>query len=316
MSKKNIKVLITGGFGAIGYNLAQKLQKDDKYEIHIIDNLSAGSANFSPKLTFTYLDLSNSEKVNNFFKHYQPNVIFHLAAHFANQNSVDHPISDTYTNVIGSINLFEAQKNNSELLKIVYASSSCVYGNCDIMTETANVRPYETPYAINKFVGELYCKYYAEIHKIPSVCIRLFNSFGPGEMPGNYRNVIPNFINKALNNEDILITGTGNETRDFTYIDDTIDLLIKSAESQYINAEVFNAGTGKKLSIKELAENIIKLTNSTSKILYTSPRGWDHIKDRCSDISKSSALLGYKPESILKEGLTETINWLKKRLIK
>jgi nucleoside-diphosphate-sugar epimerase len=312
---KTNRILITGGFGAIGINLINKLLENNLNEIHVIDNLSAGTANFSSKVQFSHLDISNSEKVNSFFNKYKPNFIFHLAAHFANQNSVDHPISDVETNVIGVINILESQKTNEFLQKFVYASSSCVYGNCSEMSETTEISPYDTPYAINKYVGELYGKYYAEIHKIPLICARIFNSFGPGEMPGQYRNVIPNFVNKALLNEDIIITGSGNETRDFTFVNDTVDLLIKLSESSFNKAEIFNAGTGTKTSINYLANKIVELTNSKSQIIYKEARGWDHVKNRCSDISKSSQHLNYNPNSDFESSLIDTINWIREKLI-
>lgn len=307
-------MLITGGFGALGYNLTLQLESLGGYDIHIIDNLSAGIANFSKNVAFTNMDISNTEKVKSFFDKYKPNVIYHLAAHFANQNSVDHPISDVSTNVIGMINLFEEQKNNTELEKIVYASSSCVYGNNPVMSEDVNITPYDTPYAINKYAGELYAKYYAEIHKLPVACLRIFNSYGPGEMPGAYRNVIPNFIQKALRGENIYITGTGDETRDFTFVSDTVELLIKLAQAEYKNAEIFNGGTGSKVSIKQLAELIIELSGSDSQIIYTQPRNWDHVKNRCSDTSKSRGLLGYNPQGEIREGLEKTIQWIREKL--
>jgi nucleoside-diphosphate-sugar epimerase len=294
MNTNKNKILITGGFGAIGHNLTKYISKDPNNEIYIVDNLSAGIINFSDGLNFTHLDISNPEKVGKYFRKFQPDYIYHLAAHFANQNSVDHPVSDATTNIIGTINILEAQKTNSCLKKLIYASSSCVYGNNPVMSENVSIKPYDTPYAINKYVGELYCKYYAEIQHIPTVCVRIFNSYGPGEMPGAYRNVIPNFILKALKNEDITITGSGDETRDFTFVNDTIELLQTLAYSQFKNAEVFNAGTGRKVSIRELAEIIINVTNSQSKIIYTEARNWDHVKDRCSDISNSQKILNYK----------------------
>jgi UDP-glucose 4-epimerase len=312
---KSNKILISGGFGAIGINLINKLLENSLNDIHVIDNLSAGTVNFSSKVQFSYLDISNSEKVNFFFEKYQPNFIFHLAAHFANQNSVDHPISDVEANIIGVINILESQKKNKFLNKFIYASSSCVYGNSTEMCETSEISPYDTPYAINKYVGELYGKYYAEIHGIPLICARIFNSFGPGEMPGQYRNVIPNFINKALLNEDIIITGSGNETRDFTYVNDTVDLLIKLSDSPFKKAEIFNAGTGSKTSINYLAKKIIELSESKSKIIYSDARGWDHVKNRCSNISKSSQFLDYNPVSDFDNSLLETIKWIREKLI-
>lgn len=314
MKLDNSKILVTGGFGALGYNLLNYLTENYKCSIHVIDNFSAGHSNFSNQVSFSYIDIGNTEKVNTFFNAYKPNYIFHLAAHFANQNSVDHPLSDINTNIIGIVNLFESQKNNPELKKIIFASSSCVYSNSEIMAEDIQVSPYDTPYAINKYVGELYSKYYAEIHGLPVVSARIFNSFGPAEMPGQYRNVIPNFIQKALSNQDIVITGTGEETRDFTYVLDTVDLLLKLATSTYSNAEIFNAGTGKKMSILTLAQKIIALSNSKSQIKFTAPRNWDHVTDRLANVEKSKKLLNYNPIHDIDESLIKTINWIKEKL--
>lgn len=308
-----MKVLVTGGFGALGMNLIKVLQSEGIYDIHVIDNFSSGTVNFDPAIKFSYLDISNTEKVQSFFKNYKPHYIYHLAAHFANQNSVDHPLSDASTNVLGIINIFEAQRTNTELKKMVYASSSCVYGNLEHMNESATVKPYDTPYAINKYVGELYAKYYSAIHNLPVVCARIFNSYGPGEMPGQYRNVIPNFVKKALDAEPITITGTGEETRDFTFVADTIQLLMKIALSEYRSAEIFNGGTGTKTSIKTLVELIVKLTGSSSEIIYKERRNWDLVKDRCSDVARSKELLGYNPSTALEQGLRETISWIKEK---
>lgn len=315
MNSGKTKVLITGGFGALGINLINSLKQADSFEIYVLDNLSSGVANIQTDVSFTYLDIGNKEKVDSFFGKFQPEIIFHLAAHFANQNSVDHPVSDVTTNVLGLINLFEAQKKNTALKKIIYASSSCVYGALEIMNEANFVTPYETPYAINKYVGELYCKYYAEIHRLPVVCARIFNSFGPGELPGQYRNVIPNFILKAIRGEDIFVTGTGNETRDFTYVSDTVELLLKLANSAFRNAEIFNGGTGTKTTIKYLAETIVRITKSKSKIIYSEARSWDHVKHRCSDISKSKVNLGYTPVTNFEVGLLETVEWIQSKKI-
>jgi len=309
----NAKVLITGGFGAIGTNLISTLFINN-CEIKVIDNLSSGVINYNNSIDYTFLDITNFEKINSYFENYKPDYIFHLAAHFANQNSVDHPISDTNTNVLGLINLLENQKNNKNLKKFIYASSSCVYGNSINMIEDQDINPFETPYAINKYVGELYTKYYSNIHSIPIVSVRIFNTFGPGEMPGKYRNVIPNFIEKALNSEDIIITGSGEETRDFTYVADTVDLFIKAANSEFKNAEIFNGGTGQTKSIKHLAETIIRLTSSKSKILFQPKRNWDHVINRCSNIEKSHKMLNYLPVSNFEDGLLKTIIWVREKM--
>lgn len=308
------KILITGGAGAIGSRLAETLSVDKENIICVIDNLSAGNNNKVNDVEYVYLDISNEEKLNRFFENYRPEYIYHLAAHFANQNSVDYPLSDAKTNVLGTINLLENQRKNQNLKKFIYASSSCVYGNIENMVEDATLFPYDTPYAINKYVGEMYCKYYSEIQKIPTICVRIFNTYGPGEIPGKYRNVIPNFILKALKNEPITITGSGNETRDFTFIDDTVQLLMLAAVSHFNKAEVFNGGTGQSITIKKMAESIIQLTNSASTIKYLPSRNWDHVKERKSNNIKAKNFLNYNPSTLFEDGLKKTIDWIKTKV--
>lgn len=317
MSLKNSVVLVTGGAGAIGVNLIKELLNCGVNKIVIIDNLSSGNLNFLPKnskIEFYSVDIYRLDELTSIMDEVMPDYIFHLAAHFANQNSVDHPLSDIQTNIIGTMNLLETSKNNKNLKKFIYASSSCVYGNSEIMNEKDFIYPHETPYAINKYTGEIYTKYYAHLFQIPTVSIRIFNTYGPYEVAGKYRNVIPNFIEKALNNEDIIITGDGNETRDFTYSSDTINLLIKAALSNEKNGDYFNAGTGTETKIKDLAKKIITLTNSKSNIIFQKRREWDLVIKRVSDITLSKDKFGYNPSINLTDGLQKYIQWYRKVL--
>ena len=308
-------ILITGACGAIGRNLVKKLSTNNNYLIYALDDLSSSNA-LPPfkNVKFIHMNIANSEKLTSLLTNLKPNFIFHLAAHFANQNSVDHPVSDIMTNIVGLVNLLECQRSNHKLEKIIYSSSSCIYGNLQFMDEEANVSPYETPYAINKYVGELYCRYYSEIHGLPTVSVRVFNTFGPGEHPGEYRNVIPNFIANALKNEPLVITGTGDETRDFTFVDNTVDLLCRSAFSNFRAGEIFNGGTGSVQKIIEIAKRIIEITGSKSAITFIEARSWDHVSDRRSDISKSQNDLGYSPILNIDSQLRSTCEWMRTEL--
>lgn len=303
-------VLITGGRGAIGSKLAYRLHMDGFDSVYTVDNLSAGDHNNSVTGEFIHCDISNTEKMSQLTKKIAPTHVFHLAAHFANQNSVDFPLSDAQANIVGTINLFEALRDIGNLKKVVYASSSCVYGHAPIMSEDVTLSAFETPYAITKYVGELYTRYYADLHRLPTTSIRIFNTYGPGEAPGQYRNVIPNFINLALDGSPIVITGDGRETRDFTYVEDTVDLLIRAAMSEFSAGQIFNGGTGVETHIADLANLIVRLTESKSEISYMPRRNWDQIPNRRADNSKSRNLLGYNPETTLEEGLIPTIEWI------
>lgn len=313
-----MKIIVTGGLGSIGQNLIKSLLKKDTESILVIDDGSSGRINSmsqDSRVSFTHLDIYNKEKLDKLVKSYQPDYIYHLAAHFANQNSVDHPYSDINTNVIGTVNLLEAVKESKTFKKFVYASSSCVYGaGKEVMTETDHIYPHETPYAINKFAAELYVKYYAHYFGIPALSIRIFNTYGPGEFAGRYRNVIPNFIHAALHNQDLTITGNGQETRDFTFVSDTTDLMILAATSDEKDGGVYNGGSGREVKIADLANKIIKIANSNSKVLYKSRRDWDLVSKRCSNIEAAQDKLGYNPKVLIDEGLEQTIAWYKSQL--
>lgn len=316
--KMKRKIIITGGAGSIGKFLINILKDYFKTpEILVVDNLTAGNTELEKlkDVYFECIDIANREKLEPIIRSFSPNYVFHLAAHFANQNSVDYPLSDIDTNVIGTVNLLNACQGLPHLKKIVYSSSSCVYGGeLAFMKVDSTIFPYETPYAINKYVGEMYMKYFNVHFKLPTVSVRIFNTYGPGEMAGKYRNVIPNFIEKALNNQDLTITGDGSEQRDFTYIEDTADLLLKAALFSQDVYEVFNGGSGVGLSIKDLAEKIIKATNSHSKLLFVPRRDWDHVHTRVSDISSTQEKLNYNPTVGINEGLIKTVEWFKMQL--
>lgn len=309
---KNARVLVTGGAGFIGNNLVRRLLQNDVSNIVIMDNQSSGMAVFLPndsRITFVGMDIDKMDKLNFVINQHEFDYVFHLAAHFANQNSVDHPFSDIQTNIVGTVSLLEILKFHKSLRKFVYASSSCVYGTASQMNEETYIYPSETPYSINKYTAELYTQYYAHLFHVPTVSIRIFNTYGPYEMAGKYRNVIPNFIEKALNGEDLIITGTGRESRDFTYVDDLVDLMLSAALSPSKDGDIFNGGTGDRTEILNMAEIIKEVTGSNSNIVFKPSRNWDKVKDRLSDTSKSCKDLGYEPKVKIREGLEKTIKW-------
>ncbi|WP_027720782.1 NAD-dependent epimerase/dehydratase family protein [Maridesulfovibrio zosterae] len=308
----NAKILVTGGAGAIGLNFIERMLKAGAGKIMVIDNLSSGYKNYLPddgRIIFVKADIGEIDSYRKEMEQFKPDYVFHLAAHFANQNSVEHPFNDVQANIIGTMNLLEICKENTELKKFVYTSSSCVYGNAELMSEDDFIYPYETPYAINKYTAELYVKYYASMYAIPSVSIRVFNTYGPYEPHGAYRNVIPNFIVRAIKGEPLFITGDGTETRDFTFVGNTAQILTLAALSDVVDGDIFNGGTGKPTQIVDLAKMIIEFTGSSSEIVFKERRNWDAVKDRLSDISKSKSVLKYEPEVPLEEGLKKTVDW-------
>ena len=311
---KNNTIVVTGGAGSIGSTLVRMLLELSPKEIIILDDLSSGSKEFIPKnklIKFIHVDISNSEKLSKCIPN-NTNYIFHLAAHFANLNSIANPITDISTNLIGTINLLEISKKLKNLKKFINCSSSCVYGGNPDMSLNSKLYPTTTPYAINKLTGELYSRFYFKNFGVPTISIRIFNTYGKYESPGKFRNVITNFINLAINNKPITITGTGNETRDFTYSEDTCRLLLLAALSDIADGSAFNGGTGNSTKIIDLANRIIHLSKSKSEIVFLNQRKWDDVKDRLSDISETKNKLKYMPTNQnLDENLNEIISWQK-----
>lgn len=302
-------VLVTGGNGAVGSNLVRKLLELDA-KVTVLDDYSQ-----SKKENLTQnknLKIVNGSIVNQktldkiFIKHYD--YVFHLAARFANELSVKDPFEDLKINIQGTLQiLLRTSKQKPE--RFLYTSSSSIYGHQDTTIFSEQTLPMpSTPYAASKLTGEHYCNAIHELYGLDYVIVRLSNSYGPFDPPGKFRNVIPNFMFNAIKGKNLVIYGTGRETRDFTYVSDCVDGILLAATKQHKN-EVFNLGTGKETTIKKIADSILDLTNSRSKITYKSMRKFDHIKRRRMDITKARKKLGYNPAIDIKTGLQATYQW-------
>lgn len=298
-------VLVTGGNGAVGYNLVAELKKTS--EVIVVDNLSSGSQKCAlDGVSYFYFDIRDTEKLEQIFSKENIDTVYHLAANFANQSSVDFPFLDLDVNGRGILNLlFIAKKYN--VRRFVYTSSSCVYGGqAGSLSENSPIM-LDTPYAITKYLGENYCEYFVSICDMSIDVYRLFNSYGPGEFSGKYRNVMPNFIFRSLSNDDLIITGTGDESRDFTYVGDIVSALLLEGSKGY---NVFNVGFGTSTKIYDLASAILLETDSKSKIVFTGRREWDHVFTRLSDTSKIRHERGWEPKVDIEEGLKLYVNWV------
>jgi len=166
-----------------------------------------------------------------------------------------------------------------------------------------------TPYQVTKMLGELYTNYYYNLYNLPIVNARFFNSYGPGEVPGKYRNVIPNFFYWAINKQPLPITGTGEETRDFTYVDDLISGLLAMAYCKEAVGEAFNLATGREIRIDDLAKWINEITGNDAGIVFKERRDWDKKNRLLASIEKAKRVLGYSPSMDFKEGLRHVYSW-------
>ena len=309
------RILITGGAGCIGSNLAKTLIKAEPEKIIIIDDLSAGHKWLIPENSHIYFikgSILDEEKMRRAFS-FRPHIVFHLAAHFANQNSVEHPETDLLVNGLGTLKTLQY----SQLVQVerfVFASSGCsVYGSqAPLPLKEGYVSLHlDTPYQINKLVGELYCNFFHDYYRLPIAIARYFNVYGPGEVPGRYRNVIPNFMWWAMHGRPLPITGTGEETRDFTFVDDIIDGTLRMGVLEDAVGEAINLASGTETKIIDLAEKINKITGNKAGIIFKERRDWDKATRRRASIEKAKKLLGYQPRVDIDTGLKKVYQWFK-----
>lgn len=310
------RVLVTGGAGCIGSNLIRTLLKADPEKIVVVDDLSAAyewNLPKDPKLLFTCGSILDEEKMKWAFS-FKPHYVFHLAAQFANQNSVDHPETDLLVNGLGTLKALE-YSNLVGVERFVFASSGCsVYGNqapLPLREDYVSLH-LDTPYQINKLVGELYCNYFYNYYKLPVAIARYFNVYGPGEVPGKYRNVIPNFIWWALHKQPLPITGSGEETRDFTFVDDIVDGTLRMGVVKEAVGEAVNLASETETRVIDLANWINELTGNEAEIVFRPRRDWDQVVKRRASIGKAKKILGYEPGTDIKIGLRKTYEWFRK----
>jgi UDP-glucose 4-epimerase len=309
------KILVTGGAGAIGSRLVRRLCEAGASMVMVLDDLSSGYTWNLPSVPAMLLvpgDVVNEVKLKRVYAE-RPQIVFHLAAFFANQNSVDHPESDLQTNGLGTLRLLEyAQMTGVE--RFVYASSGCsIYGSAAPLPlkEEFMSMHLTTPYQVTKMLGELYCNFFHNHHGLPVVKTRFFNSYGPGEVPGQYRNVIPNFIYWALQGKPLPITGTGEETRDFTYVEDIVDGLLRAGYFPQAIGQEMNLASEVETKIGDLARMINDLTGNTAGISWSQRRKWDTKSRLLASVDRARGLLGYEPQVSFEVGLRNTISWFK-----
>jgi len=311
----NKTILVTGGVGAIGSNLVKALSGLNVEKIIVLDDLSSSEKWNLPstdKVLFVEGSVTDDVALKRVFNE-APNIVFHLAAFFANQNSVDYPEKDLNINGLGTLKILEYSQL-TKVDRVVYASSGCsIYGGeapLPLREEFMSMR-LSTPYQITKMLGELYCNFYNDHFDMDVVKARFFNSYGPGEIPGQYRNVIPNFIYWALNGKALPITGNPQATRDFTFVDDLVDGLLRLGVAEEAKGKEFNLAGSREIEIGHLAGLINEITKNSSGIKIVGSRKWDTKSRVLASIERAKNVVGYEPKTDFEQGLVRTVDWFK-----
>lgn len=307
-----VDVLVTGTAGFIGANLALNLVEHGT-EVRGIDNFETGHRDnltelcAHPKFEFVEGDIRDPDDVEQAIR--GVTVIYHQAAVPSVPRSVDDPRLSTEANCVGTANLIAAARDN-DVETLVSASSSSVYGSSEELPKHESMPPHpESPYALSKYFTEQLTVQASALYGIQAVALRYFNVFGPRQDPrGPYAAVIPKFINTMLAGERPVIYGDGEQSRDFTYIDNVVAANIAAAQSD-VSGEVFNIACGDRTTVNELVGDINEILDATIAPVYADPRPGD-VRHSHADISKASEQIGYEPAIPYRDGLERTIRWL------
>lgn len=298
------KVAVVGGAGFIGSNLVDSLI-DKNIEVVVIDNLSTGFLkNVNKKAQFVELDISEATQERLIYWLDGCDTVFHTAALARVQPSILNPVEFDKVNTNGTVNLLKACVE-ANIKRVVYSASSSCYGNAEIFPtpESHPTNPL-SPYGLQKYIGELYCKMFCQVYDIDTVCLRYFNVYGERmNLEGAYKLVIAIFAEQYKNNQPLTITNTGNQRRDFTYVKDVVKANILAAQHpESLKGESFNIGNGDNFSINEVADIFGGEKDYFKEVLEPF--------ETLADNTKAKKILGWNPQGNLKEWLTNYIKTL------
>jgi len=311
--------LVTGGSGFIGSNIVGYLIQHNAGLVRVIDNLSTSKvdnlAPFRSLTNFEFLDkdITDSDNCEKACKGID--YVTHQAALGSVPRSIKYPLATHANNATGFLNMLNAARL-AEVKRFVYASSSSVYGDSPSLPKKEDeIGKPLSPYAVSKLTNELYARVFANVYNMPVIGLRYFNVFGPNQSPeGMYAAVIPLFMHSLMKNESPLIDGDGEQTRDFTYVENAVQANIKALFTDNNDAlnNIYNVAVGERVTINQLFNIIAELTSSKVKPIHREPRAGD-IRNSLADISKAKKLLGYEPQVLVKEGLTRTMKWFNEK---
>jgi len=305
-----MRYLVTGGAGFIGSNTVDELVRRG-HSVVVLDDLSSGRednlAEIRNKITFIKGSITDIEVVRKVM--HEAEYVLHLGARTSVPRSVKDPLDTNKINIEGTLNVLVAAKE-LKVKRVVFAASSSAYGETPTLPKTEAMQPQPiSPYGVTKYVGELYCQTFGRCYGLENVALRYFNIFGPRQDPGSpYSGVLAKFCTAFLEDVQPLVFGDGEQTRDFTYVDNAVQANLLACEAPNASGKVFNVGVGGRVSLNEVLRELAKITGKTLAAKYEPPRDGD-IRDSQADISQARETLGYDPPVSFEEGLARTFEW-------
>ena len=297
--------LITGAAGFLGSALANRLVRDG-HQVRGLDDLSTGDpSSLSPDVLFTRGDVSDRPKLWTLLQ--EVDCVYHLAARVSVPESVLYPREYNAVNVGGTVSLMEAMRDVG-VRRVVFSSSGAVYGDQgqQPLAETATPNP-RSPYAVSKLAAEYYVRTIGDLWGIETVCLRVFNAYGPGQhLPASHPPVIPNFLRQAVRCGTIVVHGQGLQTRDYVFLDDIVSAMVAASTAPDINREILNVGSGVEVGVHELVRMVLEVTCSKVEVI-ANPHTDPGVSRMCADITRAREKLGYQPRISLEEGLSLTL---------
>ena len=310
-----MKVLVTGGAGFIGSHIAERMVELG-HEVIVLDDLSTGReeniAHLRSRITFVKGSITDTALLQEVMQGVQ--VVFHEAALGSVPRSVEDPRTTHEVNITGTFNVLMAARD-AGVKRVVYAASSSAYGDTPTLPKVETMLPNPlSPYAVSKLVGEYYCQVFTRVYGLETVSLRYFNVFGPRQNPhSQYAAVIPKFVTAALKGEPLTVFGDGEQSRDFTYIDNVVQANLLAMQSPYAVGKVYNVACGGRYTLNELIRQLEVIFGHRLDVQYLPPRAGD-IKHSEASISEARRDLGYQVLVPFEEGLKKTVQWYRYRL--